>query len=76
MGDFNGHIRLLGYQKQIENGHIVVELMNRCGLILLCSILMMHVKEHTLGQGMTREVQLTLYLLTKSAMSFYRLIVD
>ena len=35
LGDFNGHIDMLGYQKQDENGRVVVELINDFGLSLL-----------------------------------------
>ena len=35
LGNFNGHIGLLGYQMQNESGHIVVKLMDSCGLTLL-----------------------------------------
>lgn len=35
LGDFNGHIDMLGYQKQDENGLIVLDWMNECNMNLL-----------------------------------------
>ena len=35
LGDFNGHVHMLGYQKEDENGRIVLDWINNFGLTLL-----------------------------------------
>ena len=35
VGDFNGHLQGLGYQKQDENGDILADWMTKCDMILM-----------------------------------------